>query len=245
MAFEQQIKQAKQVAQHPVFGFQLWEVAAVIGLGYFGWKAYKSQSDSATANIQQGKMATSKETGQASVLYSGMIPGIGPINTSLILSTGKLITNFAGVVDAYKNLYQRDLNADLDKYLSSDDLQTFIQEISAANVDQGNMDLPTEAQKYYNILHSVVPVNDAQENQLMQLANDISINGGSNPQATFNNIMAVYKQVYGADMSKDLYGFWTNYDPKYASDHDEDFNNVLTGGNTVITFPSDYRDIYH
>lgn len=247
MAFEKQIQQAKDVAQHPFFGFQLWEVAAVVAMGYFGYKAYKSANDAAQQSAQGDKVGTDKATQQAILLYGAMIPGgvFSSTDNDTLLSTGKQITNFAAVKDAYQNLYPgRSLASDLSTYVTDAIKAQFLQEISDANVNQGTMDINQEAAKFYGILHSIVPVNDAQENQLMQLANDINNSGASNPQAVYNNIATAYKAKYGADLNIDLHNFWVAYDPDFANAHDDDFMNVVTGA-AVIVEPEDYRDIYH
>jgi hypothetical protein len=243
------LQSAQRTLQTPVYKtgkvhVQLWEVLGLGALAYFGYKMIKDPIDANTANAQADKAGTDPATQSAVILYSAMVPGFGSTDTATVLAQSKIITNFAAVTDAYKNLHQRILTTDLEKYLSAADLQTFMQNISNANVNQGTMDVNQEAAKFYGILHSIVPVNDAQEVQLMELANDINNSGATNPMALFKNIATAYKAKYGSDMEKDLYAFWQNYDSKYASDHDDDFNNEITGG-AVIQFPDDYRDQYH
>lgn len=243
------LQSAQRTLQTPVYKtgkvqVQLWEILGIGALGYFGYKMLSGRVDANTANAQADKAGNDPATQSAIILYSAMVPGFGSTDTATVLAQSKIITNFAAVTDAYKNLHQRVLTTDLEKYLSAADLQTFMQNISNANVNQGTMDVNQEAAAFYQILHSIVPVNDAQENQLMQLAHDINNSGADNPTAVFNNIATAYKAKYGADLNKDIYNFFNAYDPTYVNDHVDDFNNEVSGG-AVIQFPADYRDTYH
>lgn len=222
---------------------QLWEILAGGALLYFGYKELSGVFNANTANAQADKAATDLPTRQAVTLYSAMVPGFGSTDTDTVLATGSQITNFSAVTDAYKNLYQRVLTDDLAKYLKAADVQQFMQNISNANVNQGTMDINQEAAKFYGILHSIVPVNDAQEVQILELANDIYNSGADNPRAVFNNIMTAYKAKYGSALDADLSDFWNSYDPDYTTDHINDFYNVVEGN--AVSYSSGWRDAYH
>lgn len=220
----------QQVATTPVAGkVQLWEVLGAGALLYFGWKTLSGRFDANTANQQAGQAGTDQNTRIAITLYSAMVPGYGSTDTDTVLNLGKTITNFNAVADAYKNLYQRVLSDDLAKYLKAADLETFLNEIAAANVNQGTMDVNQEATKFYGILHSFVPVNDAQYVQLMNLAQDINNSGADNPMVVLNNTASAYKAKFGSDMMIDLGGFFKKYDPDFASDHLDEFNAAVQG----------------
>lgn len=210
------IQSLQRTMQTPVYkgnGFhvQLWEILGLGALGYFGYKMFAGRIDANTANAQADKAGTDVNTQQAIVLYSAMVPGIGPTDSTTVLNLGSKITNFAAVTDAYKNLYQRVLTDDLAKYLSAADLQGFMQSISNANVNQGTMDVNQEAATIYAHLHPVIPDYKQDVINFQQDMIDIYNSGASNPLAVLNNIKTAYKAKFGADYDHDSNAILQNY----------------------------------
>lgn len=193
-----------QVAHTPVAGFNLWEIiaAAAVGVGgYFAYEHYKGNVDDSKANTAAGQAQNDPNTQIATILYSAMVPGYGPTDTTTVLQQAGKINDFAAVSSRYAVLYPgRNLSNDLAKYLSAADLQTFMQIISGTNTNDGQGIAPTdEAGKIHALLNPLDFTN------LLAWAQRIGTAAGSGHGAeAFDLIKKEYQTKYGVDLNHDL-----------------------------------------
>lgn len=117
--------------------------------GYFGFKLVKNAIQGALKSAQDSKTDSSLETQQAQQLRIAMNPtgnnwmrDFDGTDAQAILNIARGVVDFSKVQQAYSNLYQSSLTADLQSELSTNDYAAFINITNQSSRNSGNTKVP-------------------------------------------------------------------------------------------------------